>query len=361
MTLAPELLDLGAIAAVYIVIGLLVIVTALVSLVAAIFNVSILGYRPFGFIGTALHNTLIHWCNSAIENLANIATHLEKFLTWSLEELAYMAVGVLDSVRNAFEYQWNHSIPGMITNRLVGVWNRINANGAGVSALWRYAAKNLTRAENYADAKSAQALSTSEAYTRSVEKTLNQTIGNDFASAESFARSRFQLAESDIAALKARVESELVPLRNGVAAVPGEIASATKSAEAVAAQALSAAETAAANARTVLNNELTAAINNVQTKEGQLGGTVATLAAALAATSVLTKTVAAEIADAGLDNASCRSKTKGICGVSPLKWAEFLAGFAVISGGFSLDAFIRDTVEAAKVVLPEIEKLVKSG
>lgn len=361
MALAPELLELGAIAAVYIVIGLLVIVVALVSLVAAIFNVRILGYRPFGFIGNALHNTLVSWCYSGIDDLGNIATHLESFLTWSLEELVNMSAGVLDSVRNALEWEWNNSIPGIITNKLIGVWQNINANGAGVSALWRYSAKNLSRAESYAEGRASQALVTAESYTRSVERTLNETVSSDFASAKTYTDAQVKSLQSDLASLKSYVDTVLVPLSNGVAAVPGEIANATRAASAAEAAALSASETAAANARAQIANELTAAINDVQGKEGQLGGTVAALATALAATTALTRTVAAEVSDAGLSRSSCRTKTRGICGVDPIRWAEFLAGFAVISGGFSLDSFIRDTVEAAKVVIPEIRKVVEKA
>lgn len=361
MPIVWEVTAVGWVAAAYIALGFMVILSALVSFIAAIFNVSIFGFHPFGRIGTDIHNALVRWADDAVDNTANVATHSLAFLTYWTSELVDINYDLMGSINYGLSYLWNQALPGAISRTTSPIRALATATAANLSALASTVAANLQAAYHRAHTDSVQAFDNAKAYTNTEVQNLRTEVNTDVASVHDFAKSKFQAAESDIATLRAQVNAQLVPLANGVAAVPGEIASATQTAEQTAALALQGAEAAAAGARQILQDQLTAAINDAKTQEGQLAGTVATLGAALAITSTLAKTVAAEVADAGLNDKTCRAKTKGICGVNPAKWAEFLAGFAVMSGAFSLESFIRDTVEAAKVVLPEIEKVVRSG
>lgn len=67
-----------------------------------------------------------------------------------------------------------------------------------------------------------------------------------------------------------------------------------------------------------------------------------------------TAAVALVVAAAGLNNAECAAKVKGICGTNPAAWAELLAGLAVIGFAFDLAALY----EVAKPLVGDLEPII---
>lgn len=81
------------------------------------------------------------------------------------------------------------------------------------------------------------------------------------------------------------------------------------------------------------------------------------LAGLVAAVPGLAYLVQALVNEAGLSDAACREKNRGICGVDPLQWASFLEGLALLGFGFSL----ADLAAAAQPVVVGLEGIIKEA
>lgn len=67
------------------------------------------------------------------------------------------------------------------------------------------------------------------------------------------------------------------------------------------------------------------------------------------------------LADTGLENSSCRSKVKGICGTDPASWGNLLAGLAAVGLTFDLAALAGLAKGVITTVEPIVSELAKAA
>ena len=76
--------------------------------------------------------------------------------------------------------------------------------------------------------------------------------------------------------------------------------------------------------------------------------------AAMPAIATLVQSIAV---DAGLENADCRSKVKGICGTSPAAWESLLVGIASAGLLFDLPAIVESAALLASPVVALLDQV----
>lgn len=289
--------DLGGLAACYILIAFLEVLVLTLAVVSGVFNISILGKRPFAGISSAINNTAIRWANDALVKVERIAS---KFQSGLLEAL-YLVLGLplllLVGLRQALEYAWNEALHPVI--------HRI---------------------------------------TDPIRKTANEALAESVGAAQGVATGLATL-EHEIGALRKDVTHDISSATHDLRGVlEGEL---FKGIDEVRGTALAAIDELARLEGAAIGAALDVAgktLGELHDFEKRLP--LDDIASVVAAVPLLLALVQVLEAETGLDRAVCRSKVKGICGVDPGGWEGLLAGALLIEGVLNF----RELVEAARTI-----------
>lgn len=359
--------DLAALSALYIAIGCLVIVAAVVDAVASAFDFSLFGYRPLHSIATGLHNAAVGALDGAIKDLEKVAAGFESGLIDSFGLLIAIPLLLGLGIKAALEYFWSSALRPVIHSITDTIRTTATAALSKVVGLEGAIASNLSAAEAYARGRATAAIATAEAYVESrigaAEATLRGDIAGALSAAEGYADvavSKLRAAEDAAVAgaVAIAAEAKAAGLAAAAAAEAGAeraAGSALAQSEAAAARALAEAQAAGAAALGAVSGLATGALDDLATIEGDLGALgTAGLIAAIPALATLVRAIATE---AGLESAACRSKVKGICGTDPSAWAGLLEGALLLTGALSL----RELVPVGRVAVHELSDLIKQA
>lgn len=359
--------DLGALALCFLAIGLLLAAKGMVAAVARVFNVSILGTHPFGFISNALENAVIGALDDAIKGVEKATARFESGLIDSFGMLIALPALAILGTKAALQYLWNealrptiHSITDPIRTTATRALNRVDD-------LTDTVAQNLASAEAYARARASSALESARSYADGRVDAIARTLRGDIAAAISTAEryadeavGRLRAAEDAAIAnavglaAAARAAGEAAAAA-ALATAEHDIAAGVATAEAAAAGALAASDAAGKAALDVVRSVAVTAEQDIETVLGELDArTVAALIASIPALATIVNAIATE---AGLENAACRTKVKGICGTDPTSWGNLLAGLAAIGLAFNL----RELNAVAKPLIGGLSTIIREA
>lgn len=313
--------DLALIAGLLLAIGCLYAVVYLLKPIVALLDFSILGVRPLHSLAVGIEHYLIGGARDAINASERLLTQLFYGVVDSLGLLIGTPVALALGIKDALVYLWHTAIRAFVAAIVNPVRTLATKAEADAQTAIRDAARDLTTAERYADARATAALRTAEG----------------FATREADAARTSAEAYASEAVTKLRA-AEDAALANSVLLWH---------------QALTGAEHAFDSALADVRGIAVGAEKDLETLYGHLGLLgAAGLLAALPALATLVNAIATE---AGLDNAECRSKVKGICGTNPAQWGKLLGGLALMAGLLDL----RELVALCRLILPAGVDLVK--
>jgi hypothetical protein len=320
--------------------------------------------KPFNGLATTLQNAIVDPLNDLrSKSDAGIAEGISGLVD-SLELLIGLT-GLLGlGIYKGLVYLWKTALSPFIHAITDPIRTTANKAEADVTALTKTVADDLTKAETYADNAATKALSSAKSYADTQVKAAIATVESYADEAVSKLRAAEDTAIAnavDVAnaakaaglAAAAAVESKLEgELKTASSTAAAEAIAAENAAESTAASALAQAQAAASTALGQVKAIAIGAEGDLTDFESYIAGLdLPDVIAGVAALSALLTLV---LSDTGLDNASCRSKVKGICGTDPLAWASLLAGIAAIGISFNLG----DVVEAALTILDDGSKLI---
>lgn len=235
------------------------------------------------------------------------------------------------------------------TAAIAGVETEISKTTAGLNASIVAAAQEAASLAEAAKVAGLTAVAASaQTLSQAIEAAKVESLQAVAGSAQSLSKA-IDAVERGAIASSAQVLSQAQAGINAAVTVAEQVATkARDDAEAFASTAIAAVAAADATAIDgVRSIAITAEneINDLVGPEGLIGA--AALIASIPAIATLTNAIATE---AGLENASCRSKVKGICGTDPLRWAGLLEGLAALGFAFSLE-------QLAEVAEPLVDEL----
>lgn len=324
MALALEGIDLVALLAVVVLIGLLTATAYTFERLAGALDVDIFGYRPFAGIASAIQSYVVGGLNEGIAALEHVAVTLWHWSSVAIDDTVDGLLWFVHHVGTSIEWVVHHAIPDAIK--------------AAVEPVTRIANDALNIARSDEAAIQREVTARIDAIDRATVDTL-------------------RTVNSDLHALQRTIEGAALDAFPQLARdVEHEIANAVSvglaSGEAVASTLAGAAEEALTSAERVGSltaDELRELLNNLKAGDvAKLIGTIPVIAAAL--TVLETET--------GLSRQECRQKIKGICGTDPLKWLHFLAGLAFVAEWEGLEAFAEDVADGMGEVVDAITALV---
>lgn len=312
--------DLGALALCVVAIALLLAVKGLADALHSALNVGFLGVHPFSGIAATLNNTLIAWLNDAIKGVERVAASFFSGMIDSLAILVGLAALVYIGTRDALTYLWNTGLPA----RILFYTNPLNDLVAGVKALYNELAGVVSRgfdsARTFAEGQGAKALTDAQAFTTTKIAEAVHAVEGDLSAAVT------KLEQTINTATDGALTTALQAVHAAEQAASSEIGDAEQAASSALAQAQALGQSALGAVKSIA----VTAEDDLATIEGSIGVLgVAGLIAAIPAIATLVQSIAV---DAGLENAECRSKVKGICGSDPVQWGKLLGSLALLSG-----------------------------
>ena len=320
--------------------GLLAVVGFTFEKLAGVLDVKIpvINVRPFAGIATAINNTIVQGCNDGIASVGHIAADFEAGLVLSWQQLLDADNAIVSGIRSSLSYLWNSALQPLIHSITDVIASTASAALAKVESLAGTVSANVTRAEAYADAQAARALGSAKTYAESQAAAAINT-------AERYA----DTAVSKLAAAEQSALANAVGIAAAATAAVEGIARADLSqAESDAASALATAQALGQTALQQVSSIAVTAEDDVETLAGAAG--IAGAAALIASIPAIATLVTSIATESGLENESCRTKVKGICGTDPAAWANLLAGLVAIGFAFSLE-------ELAAVARPIVSEL----
>lgn len=315
----PALLDgvdLLAIAGVWLLIGLLMVVSYTFGRLAFILDVGILGVHPFRGISRAIESTIVAGCNDGIAVLQDVARDLWHGLTWSVGFLVDGIKDLANGTEDALTYLTEHLLIQKVNAAIKWIADSVPDLETRVETLAIDAIKDGIVIEGKIQSTAVATLETAERKAAGIVTGLRHEIAADFHNL------RHDLA-LDIKA--AKVDAE---------AVGRDAISALASAEETAIAGVRDAESATAQGLRDL-------LDSIPLTD------IATVIAAVPIVKALLTTV---LSESGLDGESCRSKVKGICGTDSELWGELVGGLVAVD--FALN--IREIVEAGNFIVGAI-------
>lgn len=320
-----EGVDLVALAAILLLIGLLTAVKYTFVYMSVALDISILGVRPFKSIGNAIESTVIKGCNAGIAALGSVAHDLWAGSQWMLDQLAQAIMAIPNGVHAALDYLWKHAMPAYVKAAIGDAHTAINGLGAKLDFWSTELAHEVTRLDAKITATANATLSTAEGeFTRAVAEVQH-------------------LVNGQLTSIRTELLNDLGSSVASAEATGASAVEALRKAEQAAVDAVSDAQTATAD-------ELRDLVGNIPLSD--LTGIIASIP-------LLASVVQTLEAESGLENSSCRAKVKGICGTDPLQWAKLLEGLALLGVGLSLEEVFKLAGEYAGTVIGEIEAVAK--
>jgi hypothetical protein len=356
--------DLGALALCFVALALLVAAKNLAQAIAGPLNFSIFGVRPLHGVAVAIENGIVGTLDDAIKGVEKLAAGFVSGLIDAFGLFIAIPALLFLGVKAALSYLWNSALPALVHAAVSVVKTTAEAALAKAIAVEGTVAANLAAAERYARDHATAALNTAEDYVDGKITGALATLRGDIAAgvsrAEGFAEQavgRLQAAEDGAIATAVALAAEAkLAGEQAAAAALNEAERAAGSAlaqsEAAAKQALAEAQAAGQAALTGVKRIAVGAADDLATIEGDLGALgTAGLIAALPALATLVHAIATE---AGLENAECRGKVKGICATSPNAWADLLGGLVALGFAFSL----RELYDVARPLADELAPII---
>lgn len=358
--------DLGAIAVLLLALGLLLTVKGLVQSVAHVFDFSVFGYRPLHGAAVALENGAIGALDDAIKG---VERSVAKFTSGLIDAFGLLiAVPLLLGlgVKAALTYLWDSALKPTIHS----ITNPIATTAAKALGIATAAENEIAQAIKGLGARIAaaeeSAVATAKAYVATRLAALQQAIGGEIAAGVSEAE---RFAEQAVGKLRAAEDLAVA----GAVAVAAEAkhagqlagAAALLAAEAEFGPEIAALRAAEAAGLAELDRVTKAALEGVKsiavTAENEIGALVGDLdlseAAALIASIPLLATLVHSIAtEAGLENAECRKKVKGVCSTPTSAWDNLLKGLLGLGFLVSLPELAKIANGMADEVLPLVKR-----
>lgn len=356
--------DLGALMLCFLAIALLLATKGLAEALHKALNIGFLGIHPFAGIASVLESTLIAWLDDAIKGVEAATAKFENGLIDSFGLLLALPVLAIIGVKAALNYMWNVALPALLAHTVSPVRSLANQALDKVEALSSVVPANLGKAERYAVDRATDALEDARAYTNTrvaaLEGKLEGSISAGVAEAEAFANTAVgKLRSAEDNAIAGALEVAAQAKAAGIAAAAAALAEAERvsglqvsQAEALAAGALAQVDAAGKAALAGLEGVVINVGDDLAAIEGAIGAAgVGALIASIPAIATLVHAIATE---AGLENAECRSKVKGICGTDPSAWGGLLAGLGALGFAFSL----RELAEIANPLVGELADVI---
>lgn len=319
--------DLAALCAILLLIGMLIAVAYTFEVVADQLDISLFGTHPFRSLSNGIRDYIVGGCNKGIKALGTVAHDLWAGAKWSVTELIQAVMAIPNGVHAALQYLWKTAIPDYVKASIGTLHTQLNTLSATVAGLAKSVGSEVSRL----DAK--------------IENTATATLKTAVGDISGAMRGiEFEVA-SDLAALRTDISTEIGKAVHGAEGVGAAAVAKLQAAEDAAIGAVSRAEAATAG-------ELREFIGEVPLTD--IEGVIAAVPLIAAAVNILE-------AETGLGRAECRAKVKGICGTDPSAWGRLLEDIALVGVGLSLTDIAGLMQEAAKVAAPVLHELVDAG
>lgn len=342
-------LDLGAVGFVLLCIAFLIAVKAVIVPLIDVLNVEIAGVHIWGGVLTKARNAVIRGCNAGIADGQQLVGDLLHGLAWAIRWQINQLLSFVHGVAGAFDLLWRHGIKGIANSVVAGVQHAETLLAAKVTALTKTVASDVA----------------------SLKATIASTAASTLAKAEKYTASEVTKAENalraelvaDTRTLSTAIGDLQKLLTTDITSLAGTIGSQITAAEAY-------ADAAAAAAARAVEGEVAADIAGIDALitstvagiEAQINAipipSLADIAATVAALSLVLTTV---LAESGLDNPTCRSKVKGICGTDLNAFLALLGGLVAFGGIPSLKDIIDTGVQAVDYFAGDIESFVNAA
>lgn len=356
--------DLGALALCFLAIALLLATKGLAEALHKALNVGFLGIHPFAGIASVLEGTLIAWLDDAIKGVEAATAKFENGLIDSFGMLLAIPALLAIGTKAALSYMWNVALPAFVSSRVSQIRTLASQALDKAEALSSTVSANLGKAERYAVDRAGDAVDTARSYTNArvsaLEASLHADIAAGVSEAEAFANTAVgKLRSAEDNAIAGALEVAALAKAAGLAAAAQALEEAERftgvqvsQAEALAAGALAQVDAAGKAALAGLEGVVINVGDELAEIEGAIGAAgVGALIASIPAIATLVHAIATE---AGLENAECRSKVKGVCGTDPSAWAGLLGGLAALGFAFSL----RELAEIANPLVGELAGII---
>jgi hypothetical protein len=348
MAAVESLADLTVVAAWLVALGLAYLAYQLSQAIANVIDIHIpLIGNPFHGLAVALENSIVSWTEQAVKaSEAGIARGISGLID-SMGLLIGLAALLYIGVRKALVYGWGTAIPALVETAVRPVRTLASKAETTAESATSLAWANLTRAEAYADKQSASALT--DAQLQALRDAENAAVTHAMQVAADGIAAAEAKAQQLVAAAEAQAEA-------GITEAEALARSGVSQAEAQAQSALAASEAAASSALDIVRSVAVGAEQDLRTIEGTIGAAgVAALIAAIPALATLVNTL---VTETGLENQSCRTKVKGICGTDPSAWENLLFGIAAAGVALDFRQFVSAAAalaEPARVLISELE------
>ncbi len=367
MGLAWDGIELSAVAALWILVGLLTLALGIAEAIAAPFDINIPAVgRPFHFVSVALHNSLIKWIQSAITGVEGAAAHLWNNLASSMQLVFGLSILLGDAVYKALSYLMQVTLGARIFSKTEPIRKAADKAQTDATTALALASGGTPDVIGRLLGQPGAILSEANKYTDVQIRTIHDTVNAEAAaaakSATSAAASAAQAARDITTGHAGSPGAAGIPGERGlpgeagtpgVAGVPG-VQGLPGEAGAPGASGVAALEAAVAGEAGVIGGIGTETWDELQKLYGsldltKLGGLLATGAVAGSIVNVLAR-------DTGLENAECRSKVKGICGTDPSVWENLLGLLAPLGFGFTLTEMLPIARQAITDLTPIIRE-----
>lgn len=334
------------------------------------FTIPVINVRPLHGLAVALENSVVEWFDDMVKaseaGIAKAFTALKD----SLELFAALTLLLGFAVYKALAYLWNTALPAFVKLQTDLIRTAANKAQTLAEALPGSIASNLGIAKTYAETQAEKALSDAQIFASTQDAIFMSMLRSEFgqavdtlrAGASAAATAALTTAQAGITAAERLAAGQVLEAEqlaaSGFADAERLAGSALAQSEAAAKQALAEAEARGATALAGVRDVAVAAGDDLATIEGKLGALgTAGLIASIPAIATLVHAIATE---AGLDDAACRAKNKGICGTDPLQWAGLLAGLAALGLSFDLSDVVKLAAEGvgeAGLLLADVGKI----
>ena len=301
--------------------------------------------RPFHGIAVAIENGIVGPLDSLRKaSEAGVAKGFSGLLA-SLELIVGVTLLLGLGIFDALTYLWKHALVPLVQLYLTPVRLVADAAKALTATLTKTVAHDAARRKAAISSQASTTLKDARSYAKSV------------ATGAEHAAERY--ADTAIASLRsaedAAVASVVKIANDAKAAGLAAAASAERTAESVAATALAEAEGAASSALAEVKAIAIGATSDLTDFEAYIKSL--SIPAALTGSVALATLLTLVLSETGLENQSCRSKVKNICGTDPAAWANLLGGLAAIGFAFSL----KDLYGVAEGLVGDLSAVIKEA
>lgn len=342
-------LDCGVVFCVVLCIAFLLAVRYTVVPLLNILNVEIAGVHLWGGLLTRARNAVIVGCEAGIADLVHLLGDLEHAIAWSFRWQLSSVLRFVHSVEHSLDLLWRHAIKGIAASLVAVVQHAETLLAARVTALTNTVKADVTSLKATIASTAKATLATAEKYTTTAVTKAEATLRKEIV--------------ADVHTLTTAIGDLQKLLTTDITNLTGTIGAQARAAEAYADAAAAAAARAVegeiAADVAAIDNLITSTVNSLEAEIAAIPiPSIADLAATVAGLSLVLTTV---LAESGLDNPSCRTKVKGICGTDLSAFLGLLAGLAAVEGALNIGVLITAGTGIIGLVGDELESFVRAA